>query len=850
MFNLRLLGGTVLEGEDGPLTGPATQRHRLALLALLAVGYPRAWSRDKLVAFLWPERATGHARNLLNQAVHALRKALGEEAIVSTGDDLRFESAAVDADVIAFEEALRSGDHEGAVTLYRGPFLDGFFLSDAPEFERWAAAERQRLADARAIALESLAEAAVARRDFPVALEWWKERAAHDPLDSRVALCLMRTLEGTGNRAAALQHAAIHQRLLQEEFGAEPDPEVLALAERLRTHPTSAPALARAGEPSPRSTPGPGSNSGDEARHSIEPLLPIEIPPARSVLLRPFPWYSVGLAGALVLGLAGALSVGWLLPGSNPLAGAATADGSGGGPAIAVLPFENLTGRDEDAALANGIHSDLITALSGVAALTVISRASVLPYRERPTPLSRIGEELKVDVLLEGGVQRLHDRVRINVQLSDATTGMLLWAERYDRELTVGNLFALQSEITDRVVTALKASLTTADRERLAIPPTEELTAYVFYHRAGEAYDGTRAGNEESERLLRLALQADPLFAPAWASLGANYGWRPPYLGYPTSAWDSALAYSQRAIELDPHDAGGYTTLALTLGHQGYLHRQEAAAREALRHNPSGALAFRRLAESYRERGAFVEALRYHLESVRLSPNGLQFRTWVGYVYMDLEEIAQAEQRYRSVLTLEPDFLYALQGVVILHLQRAQPDSAMYYSERILARYPDETIALANAAMVGHYSRDFEHVIRHAGRAVEIAEPGAPVRELYSLLATTMLGFALHRTGDAVRGDSLLDQSLEFLEGLIARGTDAPRWPYEVALIHAVRGDTEGAITGLQTAYDQGFRWTWMLEREPMLDPLRQDYRFRGLVTRVRADVVAMRRQVAENRIP
>lgn len=239
MFSLKLLGRLTLEA-DGPVSGRAVQRHRLALLALLGASGPRALARDKLMAWLWPERDAERARGLLNQAVHVLRQALGADAILSVGEELQLNPALVACDVTAFEQAIAAGALERAAALYAGPFLDGFFLSDAPEFERWAERERERLAGAQARLLESLAEKAAAEKQWQRAAEWWRLRVAQDPYDSRAVARLMLALETSGNRAAALHQADAHQRLLKEDLELPPAPEVHALAERLR----SAPAVA------------------------------------------------------------------------------------------------------------------------------------------------------------------------------------------------------------------------------------------------------------------------------------------------------------------------------------------------------------------------------------------------------------------------------------------------------------------------------------------------------------------------------------------------------------------------------------------------------------------------------
>jgi DNA-binding SARP family transcriptional activator len=244
-FSLKLFGGILLEGDAGPMAGPAVQRHRLALLAALALARPRAVGRDKLIAWLWPDRDVDRARQLLNQAVHTLRRALGSEAILSAADDLMLNPQVVDCDVVMFEAALARSDLASAVALHVGPLLDGFFLSDAPEFERWIERERDRLGAACARSLEALAGNAERAGDASEALRWWNARSALDPYDSRVALRLMQAHERVGNRAGALRQGLSHQKRLREDLDLEPDPEVSEAIERLRSE--SSAVVARAG---------------------------------------------------------------------------------------------------------------------------------------------------------------------------------------------------------------------------------------------------------------------------------------------------------------------------------------------------------------------------------------------------------------------------------------------------------------------------------------------------------------------------------------------------------------------------------------------------------------------------
>jgi len=252
MVSLKLLGGAHLEGAGGARAGQACQRHRIALLALLRAAPNATLPRERVTALLWPEHPDHRARRLLNLAVHVLRRALDHHLILSTGSELRLRSDLVNSDVAAFEAACAGGDPARAVALYSGPFMDGFFLPDAREFEEWQAGERARLNREHAAALEALARHAENRDDTSQALHWWSRLADQDPLDSRITLRLMLALENAGARERALRHGLAHAALLRAELDAEPTPEFQALIERLRHRPRAVP-----GAPSTTEAPAP-----------------------------------------------------------------------------------------------------------------------------------------------------------------------------------------------------------------------------------------------------------------------------------------------------------------------------------------------------------------------------------------------------------------------------------------------------------------------------------------------------------------------------------------------------------------------------------------------------------------
>ena len=167
-------------------------------------------------------------------------------------------------------------------------------------------------------------------------------------------------------------------------------------------------------------------------------------------------------------------------------------------PSIAVLPFENRSRLDDDVFFVDGIHDDVLTQLTKVGALKVIARTSVEQFRDTTLTTKEIGEKLGVTKVLEGGVQRAGDRVRVTVQLIDAATDAHLWAENYDRELTAANIFAIQSEVAIAIASALKATLTPAEQARVYAIPTQNLEAWQAYQLGKQ-----RMGSRTSAALAR-----------------------------------------------------------------------------------------------------------------------------------------------------------------------------------------------------------------------------------------------------------------------------------------------------------------------------------------------------------
>jgi serine/threonine-protein kinase len=242
MIRLSLLGSLDLRASDGrQILSVLAQPKRVALLAYLAANqdYVR---RDTLLGLFWPESDEEHARHALRQSVYTLRRGLGPRALASRGDEeLRIDCDHIECDVAAFETAVQDGRAEAALELYKGDLLEGFFLSDAPEFEKWLDGRRTTLRNQAAEAAWAIAQAAEAAANGVEAAEWARRAAEYAPDEESTVQRLVGLLDRVGDRAAALRAYEAFAWRLENELGLQPSPETQALVAEIRARQEAAP---------------------------------------------------------------------------------------------------------------------------------------------------------------------------------------------------------------------------------------------------------------------------------------------------------------------------------------------------------------------------------------------------------------------------------------------------------------------------------------------------------------------------------------------------------------------------------------------------------------------------------
>jgi TolB-like protein/DNA-binding SARP family transcriptional activator/Flp pilus assembly protein TadD len=670
MFYLRLFGTPALESDDTVITGPATQRHRLALLALLALAPGRRFSRDKLIAYLWPDRDTEGGRNLLRVATYVLRGLLGENALLSEGDDLRLNAEPIATDVAEFDVALERRDYPRAVALYQGPFLDGFFLSDAPEFESWSERERARLRGGFHAALEALAQAAADERDFEKAIEWWKLRAAQDPYDSRVALNLIECLEASGNRAGALQHASVHERMLNAEFNISMPQEIAAVVERLRSQP-----------PVDKTTKPTAVMRTDIAAEQPAPMVV-----ARSRSRRKWPAVVAVLAAV-------ALTAAFLV--ARPRA-------TDPQRSIVVLPFANLSPEQDVEYFSDGLTEEVISRLAIIPQFIVISRTSAMRYKDSKHSVPQIARELNVDHVLEGSVRHQHGRVRISAQLISARGDAHLWAQNY--EYTLEESFRAQAEIAQDVARALSVELATRHRKVLAHHGTSDPDAYEFYRRGRMFWSlRTREGHELALQSYARALARDSNYAAAWAGLADAYhtAWQLHLSALSEDeAYSKAARAAERAFALNEMSSDAHTSLGTS---QLWQHNIPGAARQfrrAIELDPSNAQARTWYTIMLRTMGRNAEASREAhraVESDPFSAVALSNQGWLCYLDHDYD---CAMSRFQKSLDMNAKWSNGLRSLGFAYALQGRHREAIATLHTVLEMHPHRPDFIADLAYV------------------------------------------------------------------------------------------------------------------------------------------------------
>lgn len=546
---------------------------------------------------------------------------------------------------------------------------------------------------------------------------------------------------------------------------------------------------------------------------------------------------------------------------------------------IAVLPFENLSPSKANTYFAGGIQDTILTKLSGIADLRVISRTSTQQYASHPQNLKEVARQLGVSSVLEGSVQKAGNQVLINVQLIDARTDNHIWAQAYTR--TLNNIFDVESDVAEKVATALKAKLLPAEKARIASPPTQNPRAYDLFLKAGyyaaQVTDRNNAKNpsaivSRAVSLYRQALRLDPGFALAWARLSYLRSYAYWYALDASKANTSAAEKAaKKALELKPglpqaHMAMGFVYY--------YIHRDYAAALyqfdQAQRDLPNNADIIAAIAYIWRRQGALQKALAELNNAAILDPHNPRWPYNIGLTLMYLRHYNKAEQQFDRALAIEPynydasiyntwTLLLAghetrahqalkniplgvdRQGLVpVIEFQVAWLGHQPALALKALETAPDwvqgpdmvgdipKSLYQAEAwAYAGHEKlarRAYSQTVEELGRALK-TQPDNP--DLWSSMGLAEAG--LQQRKEAIRSGLRATRLLPMSQDAV----DGPLYAAALAKIYARTGDTEKALRLLKKLLSMPTGLVLslpLLKADPVWKPLRKDPGFQALL--------------------
>jgi adenylate cyclase len=385
-------------------------------------------------------------------------------------------------------------------------------------------------------------------------------------------------------------------------------------------------------------------------------------------------------------------------------------------PSIAVLPFTNMGGDPEQDYFADGLTEDLITELSRFQELRVVARNSVMTYKGKAVRVQEVGHDLAVRYVLEGSVRRAGARVRITAQLIDAATGHHLWAERFDRDLA--DIFDVQDEVTSRIVVTLAGKLEESERRRGRSLQTENLEAYDCVLRGRELwFRFTPETNREARRLYEKAIELDPDYARAYASLAWTY------LTEHDERWGSpedrplerALEYARRGVMVNPASHSNHLTLGQVCLGKGLHDEALEVLQTAIALNPNDADGYVFLAETLSFAGRPDEAIELIGKAQRLNPASPRWYAWfLGFAFYVARRYEDAVAALRKGTPL---VAMAYRSLAVANGQLGREQDAKAAAEEYLRRTPDFSLATHLETMPFQHAEDREHYVEGLRKA-------------------------------------------------------------------------------------------------------------------------------------
>ncbi len=639
MVSFRILGSATIQKDHEALDHSFLHgTKRLAFFTFLMIARPRGYHRrDRLIAIFWPEMGQKNARNALSNLLYNIRDALGKEIILNRGtEEIAVNRDLIRCDAIEFEDALDKGEFRKAIDFYKGSLLQGVHVKNiSNHFQDWLDRERERLRKRAAEGYISLSDKLEENGEVSYAIEMAAKAVQLQPLSQQHQSSYLKILIRNNLNSEAIRAYQKYKLHLEEELGVEPPNELRLLTEKVKIL-ASSPQIpekqnisgsednAQTPIPNKLSEPKSTNNNSEEVNSFLEPLTVTGWNEKRKY------WLPGTITAGMLILIVGILTWSWQ---PNQQHSRITGEYH----TLAVLPFTYINAPDSIDYFSMGMTEEILTKLARVPDLSVISRTSVMQYREQTKGIREIARELGANAIVEGSVQRDGEDIRITAKLVNARTGHNVWTKSYDRRMQ--NILSVQSEVATHIANELRAELLPPELQNISDQREVNQTAYHLYLRGKYLLDMNQPRDIISAvEYFEQSIEIDSTFAPAYSELalaiqrlGRISRFDKDVIGVDGMAIENAstlaIKSSAKALSLDSTMVNAHLVQAIAYG---YAYRDWKRSRNAferaLELNPSHSETLVEYGWHHLRLGNINEALTLMKKAVSIDPV-----SWAGH---------------------------------------------------------------------------------------------------------------------------------------------------------------------------------------------------------------------------
>lgn len=457
-------------------------------------------------------------------------------------------------------------------------------------------------------------------------------------------------------------------------------------------------------------------------------------------------------------------------------------------PALAVLYFENMGESKEDDYFAAGMTEDIITDLSKIDKIRVLSRSDVLPYRGKTVSIKETGRNLNVDYILEGSVRKADGKLRISAQLIRVSDGFHVWAERFDRELK--DVFEVQSDVSQKVASALKIKLTLTQIERIEKKPTISIKAYDYYLRGRDYYWRLGKGDLEiAIQMYKKALEVDPQYALAYAGMADAYVYKyEAYYDRSVHLLNLAEETAKRALALDYDLPEAHRALGRVYKERKNNPEAISEFKKAIELKPDYLEAYRALGWICEEMRNCDEAIAYAEKALEIRPSDRESYLLLGIAYLDKKEYPQAEKMFFEALEVAPDYATAYYYIGSTYQKQGKFDQALKMYQKCTIAGGDPNVYV-DMGWIYLLKGDFKKAITNFKKCIEL--------KCFEFIAFHCLGLIFKIQGKEKESKDYYEHCIELCHKLLL---DDPENPY----VHSTLGLAYTSLGEHQKGTQQG----------------------------------------------